>query len=80
MPRNLYKRVELLTPVTEEALKDQLSDVLDRSFADNTNSWRLQPDGLWSRRTPNGSEPRNLQRELMKVHAARSEEATPAGI
>ncbi|HYU14507.1 MAG TPA: polyphosphate kinase 1, partial [Candidatus Acidoferrum sp.] len=77
MPRNLYKRVELLAPVTQEALKDQLSDVLDRSFADNTNSWRLQPDGLWARRTPNGSEPRNLQRELMKVHAARSEEPAP---
>jgi polyphosphate kinase len=80
MPRNLYKRVELLAPVTEEALNDQLIDVLDRSFADNTNSWRLQPDGLWSRRTPNGSEPRNLQSELMKVHAARSEEATPASV
>jgi polyphosphate kinase len=77
MPRNLYKRVELLAPVTEEALKDQLSDVLDRSFADNTSSWRLQPDGLWSRRTPNGNEPRNLQRELMEVHAARSEERAP---
>ena len=77
MPRNLYKRVELLAPVTEEALKDQLSDVLDRSFADNTSSWRLQPDGLWSRLAPNGNEPRNLQRELMKVHAARSEERAP---
>jgi polyphosphate kinase len=77
MPRNLYKRVELLAPVDDEANMEQLSDVLDRAFADNTSSWRLQPDGLWSRRTPNGSEPRNLQRELMKVHAARSEEGAP---
>jgi len=79
MPRNIYKRVELLTPVEDEALKEQLGDVLDRSFADNTSSWRLESDGLWSRRTPNGTEPRNLQRELMKVHAARSEEAAPVG-
>jgi polyphosphate kinase len=77
MPRNLYKRVELLAPVEDQSLKAQLSDVLDRSFADNTSSWRLEPDGLWSRRTPNGDEPRNLQRELMKVHLARSEEAAP---
>jgi polyphosphate kinase len=80
MPRNLYKRVELLTPVEDETLKEQLGDVLDRSFADNTSSWRLEPDGLWSRRTPNGTEPRNLQREMMKVHLARSEEATPASV
>jgi len=80
MPRNIYKRVELLTPVEDEALKEQLGDVLDRSFADNTSSWRLESDGLWSRRTPNGTEPRNLQRELMKVHLARSEEATPASV
>jgi polyphosphate kinase len=77
MPRNLYKRVELLAPVDDEANMEQLSDVLDRAFADNTSSWLLQPDGLWSRRTPNGSEPRNLERELMKVHAARSEEGAP---
>ena len=30
MPRNLYNRVELLTPVSDEPLQDQLSDVLDR--------------------------------------------------
>jgi polyphosphate kinase len=77
MPRNLYNRVELLTPVEQEPLRDQLNDVLDRSFADNTNTWQLQADGGWRRLTPDGSEPRNLQRELMKLHAARSEEAAP---
>ena len=41
MPRNLYNRVELLTPVSDEALQGQLSDVLDRAFADNTSSWEL---------------------------------------
>jgi polyphosphate kinase len=77
MPRNLYNRVELLAPVEEEPLREQLDDVLDRAFADNTNSWELRPDGTWSRRSPDGGKRRNLQRELMEVHATRSEQAVP---
>ena len=48
---------------------------LDRSFADNTNSWELGPDGVWSRRTTNGDEPRSLQGELMQLHAKHAAEA-----
>jgi polyphosphate kinase len=75
MPRNLYRRVELLAPVTDDALRDELEDVLDRAFADNTSSWGLRADGSWRRTEPGGDEPRNLQRELMQLHAARSETA-----
>jgi polyphosphate kinase len=76
MPRNLYNRVELLTPVEDSANRDQLTDVLDRAFADNTNSWTLGSDGVWSRRTTNGDPPRNMQVELMELHAQRAQEAT----
>jgi polyphosphate kinase len=75
MPRNLYNRVELLTPVEDEANRGQLADVLDRSFADNTNAWELGSDGVWSRRTTNGDPPRNLQSELIEQHTKRAEEA-----
>jgi polyphosphate kinase len=71
MPRNLYNRVELVTPVRDAKLRDDLLDVLDRSFADNTNSWDLDSDGDWTRRRPDG-EPRNLQREMMELHALRA--------
>src|SRR5262245_1708411 len=37
MPRNLYNRVELLAPVEAQGPQEELLDVLDRSFADNTN-------------------------------------------
>ena len=74
MPRNLYNRVELLTPVEDEANRDQLVDVLDRSFADNTNSWELGSDGVWSRRTTNGDPPRGVQAELLELHAERAKE------
>jgi polyphosphate kinase len=73
MPRNLYNRVELLTPVEDEANCAQLIDVLDRAFADDTSSWELNADGVWSRRSVNGDEPRALQPELLRVHAERAE-------
>jgi polyphosphate kinase len=75
MPRNLYNRVELLAPVEDEANRGQMTDVLDRAFADNTSSWELGSDGVWSRLTTNGDEPRSLQRELMEEHAQRAEAA-----
>jgi polyphosphate kinase len=74
MPRNLYNRVELVTPVEDEANRAQLSDVLDRAFADNTNSWELGSDGVWSRLTTNGDPPRNLQAELLELHTERATE------
>ena len=76
MPRNLDTRVELVTPVDDPALRDDLLDTLERSLADDTNSWALGSDGTWTRRTPEGPEPRNVQRELMLGHTARAGEAS----
>jgi polyphosphate kinase len=73
MPRNLYNRVELLTPVEDAVNREQLTDVLDRAFADNTSAWELGADGVWSRRTVNGDEPRALQPELIRLHGERAE-------
>jgi polyphosphate kinase len=77
MPRNLDTRVELLTPVEDEALCADLVDTLDRSLATDVGAWELQSDGSWRRRTP-GDPPRSVQRELMLHHAARASEATQA--
>jgi polyphosphate kinase len=73
MPRNLYNRVELVTPVEDPRIRAQLLDVLERGLADNTNAWILGEDGAWKRRHPN-REPRNVQRELMELHETRASE------
>jgi polyphosphate kinase len=74
MPRNLDTRVELLAPVTNTALRDELLDTLERSFADNTNAWELTPEGDWVRLQPGeGGERRNVQIELMARHAAHAD-------
>jgi polyphosphate kinase len=74
MPRNLDTRVELVTPVDDPALREDLLDTLERSLADETNSWDLGPDTVWRRRVPQGPEPRSVQRELMIGHQARAAE------
>jgi polyphosphate kinase len=76
MPRNLDTRVELLTPIRDDGLRSDLTDTLDRCFDDNVNAWDLAADGSWTRRTPDGEEPRSVQRELMSAHAAAAAEAS----
>jgi polyphosphate kinase len=78
MPRNLDTRVELVTPVEEPSLRDDLLDTLERCFADDSNAWDLGEDGEWRRRVPEGPEPRSVQRELMLGHGARAAEASGA--
>jgi polyphosphate kinase len=75
MPRNLDTRVELVAPVEDAVLKEDLLDTLERSLADDTNCWELRSDHTWVRRTPDEREPRSVQRELMIGHAARAAEA-----
>ena len=76
MPRNLDTRVELVTPVEDPSLRDDLLDTLERSLADDTNSWDLGSDNIWRRRSQRGHEPRSVQRELMLGHQARAAEGT----
>jgi polyphosphate kinase len=74
MPRNLDNRVELVVPIEDPALRDQAVDIVERSLADNTNSWQLDADGDWGRRDPRGERPRNVQAELAEWHEARAAE------
>ena len=53
MPRNLDSRVELLVPIEDRELQKQLLDTFDRCMADDTNSWELGSDRVWTRRTGN---------------------------
>ena len=78
MPRNLYSRVELLTPVEDPALRAELLDVLERCFADNTNAWELDRDGVWTRLGPPTAQRRSVQEELLERHAERAAEQLAA--
>ncbi len=45
MNRNLEKRIELMIPIEEPALKRRLVRILEVYFQDNTQASRLMPDG-----------------------------------
>ena len=66
MPRNLDRRIEVLTPVDGARVRQELGAVLDSAFADNTNAWELQSDGTWSRCTPAGSKPVSHQAAMQR--------------
>ena len=78
MPRNLDTRVELLAPVRDAHLREELEDTMERCMADNTNSWVLQADGAWVRREPGTEAPRNAQDELRAQYGERAAEAQAA--
>ena len=49
MPRNLDRRVEIMFPVEDERLMDQVRHVLETQLADNTKAHILKPDGTYEK-------------------------------
>lgn len=47
MTRNLDKRVELLFPIRGKNEQTFIKKILDTQFEDNTNTWRLQSNGVY---------------------------------
>jgi len=45
MPRNLVRRVELMTPILEENLRQKIEQILMLQLADNQLRWLLKEDG-----------------------------------
>ncbi len=64
--RNLHARVELITPVTDEALQKRLWRLLDLALHDNRLLWELDADGRYVQRRPAPGEPvRDFHEQLM---------------
>ncbi len=51
MPRNLDRRVEALIRVVDPGQRARLVGLMDLAMADSTSTWRLNPDGSWTRFT-----------------------------
>jgi polyphosphate kinase len=73
MPRNLDKRVELITPVDNEDLQAELEDTLERCLADDTFAWTLEEDDHWHRRD---GRTRAVHQELMERTESQAATAT----
>ena len=62
MPRNLDKRVEILFPVEDDALKAEVIHILDIQLADNEKARILQKNGTYRRAAKGGHAKLNSQK------------------
>jgi polyphosphate kinase len=71
MPRNLVRRVELMTPILEETLRQKIEQILMLQLADNALRWELQEDGNYTKVPPLGKTVNNhavLEEYVNKIH------------
>jgi len=61
MPRNLDKRVEILFPVEEPTLQQEIQKILDIQLADTKKAHILMPDGTYEKVDQRGKAPLNAQ-------------------
>ena len=64
MPRNLDRRVEIVFPVEDEGIKDEIKHVLDLEFRDNVKAHILKPSGLYEKQDKRGKTLINSQMEF----------------
>ena len=78
MPRNLDRRVEVLTPVTDPELQARLDEVLEVELADDVLSWALGPDGVWTRAPAGGANDTHLRLQALTAARAAGGPDTPS--
>ena len=69
MPRNFYRRVEVMFPVESAQLKKRvLHEIIPTFLKDNVKARRMKPDGRYERVRPEGDEkPFRSQEELLRL-------------
>jgi polyphosphate kinase len=72
MPRNFYRRVEVMFPIEQADLRDRiLHEIVPAYLKDNVKARILQPDGTYVRETvAEGETPFRVQERFLALHPA----------
>ena len=75
MSRNLDHRIEVLVPVENARIRQDVHAILDSALDDDVNAWVLAPAGTWTRATP-GDKPVSHHATMMRRAQARARRGT----
>ena len=78
MPRNLDRRIEVLTPVENARARSEIAAILDSAFTDTTNTWELDAAGDWRRLEGKGKKRHTHQDAMMRRAQLRARRARPS--
>ena len=68
MPRNLDRRVEVITPIKDQDIAKDIQEVLGIMLADNRQAWELNSNGNYIQRKPHEDSPEaGSQKTLMQI-------------
>jgi polyphosphate kinase len=70
MPRNFFRRVEVMFPILSEEIKDRVrTEIIPAYLRDNVKARQLQADGKYTRVKLAAGDPKyRVQQELLDVH------------
>lgn len=75
MPRNLERRVEILFPIEEPALKEEILHILQVQLEDTVKASVLQPDGSYEKVDKRGKKSVCSQEQFVKEAVSKAKEA-----
>jgi polyphosphate kinase len=71
MKRNLDRRVEVITPIEDPEISNDLQEILGIMLSDNRQAWDMHSDGSYKQRRPQpGTEEQSTQQILMDMAAS----------
>ncbi|NUP05241.1 MAG: polyphosphate kinase 1 [Polyangiaceae bacterium] len=76
MPRNFHRRVEVLTPILDEHMKQRLEEIREILFSDVAKTWQLNAEGLYERMPAAAGAIRSQQR-FMELARERAKQSDP---
>jgi polyphosphate kinase len=78
MERNLNHRIEVLVPVEDAHVRNELESIFKTLLADNSNAWELRADGTWQRTKPKKGERRRIAQAVFMRRRDRARRLTRA--